>query len=173
MIDLGNRIILDDGTVLCDESAAVEILYAGLELSDAVLKPTADLELFSNANSKLDAGLKEPLVSNSEIYKDINWYNTWVTPIEYKSINILNYCLIKCSTDEQRDRVHYEIKLFEQRDMIPVLQHLIYLVDEFRKKKILWGVGRGSSVSSYVLYLIGINRINPLEFNLDIKEFLK
>ena len=57
--------------------------------------------------------------------------------------------------------------------MLPVLRHLVYMVDHFRREGITWGVGRGSSVSSFVLYLIGINRINPLEFGLDIKEFLK
>jgi DNA polymerase III alpha subunit len=42
-----------------------------------------------------------------------------------------------------------------------------------RKNNILWGVGRGSSVASFVLYLIGIHRINSLFYNLPIEEFLK
>jgi DNA polymerase III alpha subunit len=42
-----------------------------------------------------------------------------------------------------------------------------------RKNKIVWGVGRGSSVASYVLFLIGIHKVNSLKYNLDIKEFLK
>ena len=36
-----------------------------------------------------------------------------------------------------------------------------YLVDTMRNNNIVWGVGRGSSVGSFVLYKIGINRINP------------
>jgi len=34
-------------------------------------------------------------------------------------------------------------------------------------------VGRGSSVASYCLYLLGVHKINSLKFDLDIKEFLK
>ena len=63
--------------------------------------------------------------------------------------------------------------LFAQRDMLPVLRHLMWLVFSLRQRGITWGVGRGSSVSSYVLFLIGINRIDPLQFDLDISEFLK
>jgi len=47
------------------------------------------------------------------------------------------------------------------------------MVDNLRKRNVVWGVGRGSSVSSYVLFCIGINRIDPLKFNLDVGEFLK
>ena len=63
--------------------------------------------------------------------------------------------------------------MFEERKMMNVLRFLIYLVDSMRKNKIVWGVGRGSSVASYVLFLIGIHKVNSLKYNLDIKEFLK
>jgi DNA polymerase III alpha subunit len=42
-----------------------------------------------------------------------------------------------------------------------------------RKYDIIWGVGRGSSVASYVLYIIGIHRINSIQYDLDYKEFLR
>ena len=48
-----------------------------------------------------------------------------------------------------------------------------YLVDTLRKNNIIWGVGRGSSVASYVLYLLGVHRIDSLYYDLDITEFLK
>ena len=79
----------------------------------------------------------------------------------------------RCATDEQRIRVCDEYQLFNDRRMIPVLRHLIYMVDHLRSQNVVWGVGRGSSVSSYVLFLIGINRIDPLKFDLDVSEFLK
>ena len=105
--------------------------------------------------------------------QNIDWYSLWLTPKEYQNINVQEYCLSKCTTNVQRNRVILEIELFEQRNMIPVLRHLIWMVDHMRQNKILWGVGRGSSVASYILFLIGINRIDPLRFNLDIREFLK
>jgi DNA polymerase III alpha subunit len=70
-------------------------------------------------------------------------------------------------------RVTAELKLFKNRGMYPVLRLLIYLVDFMRAHNVVWGVGRGSSVASFCLYLIGIHRINSLKYDLDINEFLK
>lgn len=173
MIDLGNRKILGDGTVVCSESAIIEMLYAGLEISDAVVEPCDDIRMFHNANQMLDAGLNGPIPGDDEIYGNVDWYASWLTPERYDNINVLEHCLAKCTDAAQAERVRYEMTLFQERNMIPVLRHLIYLVDDLRARGILWGVGRGSSVSSYVLYLIGINRIDPLRFGLDVREFLK
>jgi DNA polymerase III alpha subunit len=57
--------------------------------------------------------------------------------------------------------------------MFDLLRYLKYFVDTMRKNSVLWGLGRGSSVASYVLYLLGVHRINSLYYDLDIKEFLK
>jgi len=66
-----------------------------------------------------------------------------------------------------------ELTEFETRNLFPVLRILIYIIDTMRKHKLVWGVGRGSSVASYVLYLLGVHKVDSLKYNLDIKEFLK
>jgi DNA polymerase III alpha subunit len=66
-----------------------------------------------------------------------------------------------------------ELELFEKHDMMDLLRFLIFLVDTLRANNILWGVGRGSSVASYCLYLLGIHKINSLKYQLDINEFLR
>jgi DNA polymerase III alpha subunit len=38
---------------------------------------------------------------------------------------------------------------------------------------IIWGVGGGSSVASYVLYKLGVHRVDSLYYNLDVTEFLR
>ena len=58
-------------------------------------------------------------------------------------------------------------------NLIPVLQYIKYVVDTMRENSIVWGVGRGSSLSSFILFLIGINKVNPITHNLDIHEFLR
>jgi DNA polymerase III alpha subunit len=173
MINLKNRSILDDGTVICTESAAIDMLYKGQDLSDVILDDIDIIVQFNKANETLDNSF-ETLNSNiAPQYDSIDWFNLWVTPDEFKNIDIKQYCLSKCNTQEQQDRVIVEIQLFEERKMIPVLKNLIWLVDYFRQNKILWGCGRGSSVASYILFLIGINRIDPLKYDLDIREFLR
>jgi DNA polymerase III alpha subunit len=173
MIDLKNRVILDDGTVLCTESAAIDILYKGLDLSDVILNNESLASEFNRANKLLDQGFEFLSSGDGPQYENINWYDSWLTPQEYKEIDVQNYCLERCKTQEQRDRVIFEMQLFIERQMIPVIRHLIWMVDHMRKNKILWGVGRGSMTSSYVLFLIGINRIDSIKYNLDIKEFLR
>ena len=59
------------------------------------------------------------------------------------------------------------------RDMTDLLRYMVYLVDFMRENNIVWGVGRGSSVASYVLYLIGVHKINSIRYNLDWREFLR
>jgi DNA polymerase III alpha subunit len=57
--------------------------------------------------------------------------------------------------------------------MIIVLKFLKYLVDVCNTNNIVLGVGRGSSVASYCLYLLGVHCIDSIKYELDIKEFLK
>jgi hypothetical protein len=94
-------------------------------------------------------------------------------PLGYKEYPVASYLLDLCKTAEETARVEMELKLFEKHGMMNLLCFLKYLVDKLRENTILWGVGRGSSVASYCLYLLGVHKINSLKYNLDIREFLK
>lgn len=102
-----------------------------------------------------------------------NCLKNWYMPENYVSINIYEWLIEKCSTAQQRDRVYNEIAEYEKRGMIIVLKFLRYLVDVCEENNIVLGVGRGSSVSSYCLFLLGVHRVDSLKYKLDIKEFLK
>jgi DNA polymerase III alpha subunit len=99
--------------------------------------------------------------------------DTWFLPDKYMDIDVLEYLNSKVATQTGQLRIKLEYEQFKQRGLINVLRTMIYLVDVFRENNIVWGVGRGSSVSSYVLYVIGINKINPLEYGLSSDEFFK
>ena len=73
----------------------------------------------------------------------------------------------------QLARVDLELDEFEQRNLSDLLRFLVYFVDTVRTNNIVYGVGRGSSIASYVLYLLKVHRIDSFKYNLDIKEFLK
>ena len=94
-------------------------------------------------------------------------------PDEYRNMNIIDYLLEKTNNEEQYQRVVEELTLFEERNMFPMLKFLVYMVTELKHNNILWGVGRGSSVASYILYLIGVHRIDSIKYDLDYKEFLR
>jgi DNA polymerase III alpha subunit len=97
----------------------------------------------------------------------------WFMPEEYQKFPIVNWLYDQCKTVEELARVDQELLLFIQHSMFDVLFYLKYLVDTMRENNIVWGVGRGSSVASYVLYLIGVHKIDSIKYKLDINEFLK
>ena len=97
----------------------------------------------------------------------------WHLPIEYINMDIAKYVLDKCTSEAELQRAGEELLLFQERDMFILLKYLKYLVDTMRKNNIVWGVGRGSSVASFVLFLLEIHRINSLYYDLSIDEFLK
>jgi DNA polymerase III alpha subunit len=105
-------------------------------------------------------------------FDDLQQHNLLI-PKKYQDFPIVEWLFSQCKTDTEIDRVTDELTLFIEREMITVLQYLKYIVDTMRTNSILWGVGRGSSVASYCLYLIGIHKIDSIKYNLDIKEFLK
>lgn len=173
MIELADRLILRDGTVLCTDAAVLEMLMAGKPISGIVCVPSDDIALHNAADVLLDTNLGQLETAEGEIYGDVDWSGIWFTPEPHASMDIEQFCLQRCHSPAEISRVQHEMRLFQQRGMIPVLRHLSFLVEHWRSHGIFWGVGRGSSVSSFVLYLIGINRINPLRFDLEIEEFLK
>lgn len=98
----------------------------------------------------------------------------WNMPSEYQTIDIEQYITSNHQLNSQQlARVRSELTEFEQRDLLDLLRFLVYFVKLLRSNNVVYGVGRGSSIASYVLYLIGIHRIDSFKYNLDIKEFLK
>ena len=97
----------------------------------------------------------------------------WSMPQEYLELDIAKWLLDQCKTQEELQRVGKELLLYQERNLFDLLRQLKYVVDTWRKNNIVWGVGRGSSVASYVLYLIGVHRINSIYYDLDVEEFLR
>lgn len=111
---------------------------------------------------------------NQTVYDfDNEQQSTWFMPKEYTDLDIAKHVLELCKNDEELQRAGKELFLFQERGMFPLLQYLKYLVDTMKKNNIVWGVGRGSSVASFVLFLLEVHRINSLYYDLPIEEFLK
>lgn len=97
----------------------------------------------------------------------------WFLPEQYLTLDIETWLLDHCKTNEEKSRVQEEIRLYNKNNMIPVLKTMKYIVDTLRKNNVVWGVGRGSSVASYCLFLIGIHKIDSIKYRLPIEEFFK
>lgn len=96
----------------------------------------------------------------------------WTIPSSYLDMDIETYVYNLCETEAEVYRVQQELELFKSRDLLIVLKALKYLIDVMRQHRIVWGVGRGSSVASYCLYLLEVHSIDSIKYNLDFSEFL-
>ena len=99
--------------------------------------------------------------------------STWHMPTEYQDLDIAEHILKMCDTEAKLQRAGQELLLYQERGLFDLLRYLKYLVDVMRDNHVIWGVGRGSSVASYVLYLLGVHRIDSLYYELDPAEFLR
>jgi DNA polymerase III alpha subunit len=108
-------------------------------------------------------------VSEFHLSKQMSWH----MPDEYKQLDIAQYILTLCETDAELQRVGQELLIYQERNLFNLLRYLKYLVDVMRENQVIWGVGRGSSVASFVLYKLGVHRVDSLYYNLDISEFLR
>lgn len=164
------------GDCVYTESDVLDLLYQNpdLDISKLHLDDTAK---YMEALKQL--GIDLPIMSSEPSHHiDIKEFDKskterWNMPTEYQSMDVKEWLLDKTQTEEERDRVLIEYALFEKKNFTKVLQFLIYFVDTLRANNIVWGVGRGSSVSSFCLFLIGVHKINPLEYDLDYREFLR
>jgi len=145
-VDL-SKVLMDHPNAFNSANAS---LFAGFPTITKYIKPTTSIEQFDKDNQA-----------------------TWDMPDKYKELDVITWLVDKCTDQFQMMRVAEELELYSDRSLLPLLQFLIYMVDTFRKYKIVWGVGRGSSVSSYVLFLIGVHKIDSIKYNLDVAEFLR
>lgn len=159
------------------EQDVIDILYKN---------PTADLsDMYLDDNHKHNRAIE---VNYSELSSLANlpdldikideWHKhnqaDWLMPEDYKSLDIAAWVLNTCKGNESElQRCGQELMEYAARDLFPLLQYLKYLVDTMQSNGVVWGVGRGSSVASFVLYKIGVHRINSIEYQLPLEEFFK
>jgi len=108
---------------------------------------------------------------NTDDY-DLDNQKEWFIPENYKNFDIEGFLVNQCPT-QNYERLVAELQEFRSKNMIDLLRWLKYFIDTCRTNNIVWGVGRGSSVASYVLFLIGVHKIDSVKYNLDYKEFLR
>jgi len=99
--------------------------------------------------------------------------NNWHMPQKHKDLDIAEYILSLCTNETELQRCGEELLLYQERNLFNLLRYLKYLVDIMIENKIIWGVGRGSSTASYILYKLGVHRIDSIFYKLNIDEFLR
>ena len=168
------------GQAHCDTTELCDLLYKNPAL-DLSLFYVDDPETYNNSVSDLYSDLPKlhkylPMNYHEEVPAELFDHaqqQAWHMPDEYKTMDIAQHILGLCTTEAELQRVGQELLLYQERDLFNLLRYLKYFVDTMRKNNVVWGLGRGSSTASYVLYLLGVHRIDSLFYDLPIEEFLK
>jgi DNA polymerase III alpha subunit len=159
-----------------NEQDLFEALYKGHTFlsSDTLLVDTRT-DTINHLESLIGFKFLEPYETHFEVSEyDAACQSNWNMPIEYKTLDIEAWIWEQTPPwDPQHTRVTEELAAFKERNMFDLLRWLKYFVDTCRTNDIVWGVGRGSSVASYILFLIGVHKIDSIKYNLDWQEFLR
>jgi hypothetical protein len=157
-------------TDICDLVMQGHDIYSAKQiLIDESVNLDSAQEFLNNFPAFVKPNNNEIAVADWDRLQQANWH----MPPKYKDLDIAEHVLGLCTNDAELQRCGAELLLYQERDLFNLLRYLKYLVDLMIQNRIIWGVGRGSSVASFVLYKLGVHRINSLYYNLDINEFLR
>jgi DNA polymerase III alpha subunit len=160
------------GQKIFNEDDLCDVVLSDLDISNRKILVSKDI------NNLLDLEKFPKLTKYKETDLTVDQFdeqnqNIWFMPKSYYELDIAQYVINLCDTNEELLRVEEELLLYQKKNLFNLLQYLKYLVDTCRTHNIVWGVGRGSSVASFVLFLIGVHKINSLHYDLPINEFFK
>jgi DNA polymerase III alpha subunit len=159
-----------------NEQDIFDALYKGHQLSgtDTLIVETRSDDI-KNLETQLGFKFLEPYETHYETPDyDSACQSNWFMPEEYKTLDIEEWVWQQCPPwDPNHTRVEEELAAYKARNMLDLLRWLKYFVDTCSKENVVWGIGRGSSVASYVLFLMGVHNIDSIKYNLDWQEFLR
>lgn len=166
------------GQMIFSEDDLINLYLQGHDLgmlSRLLVDSTVDLETAAQILDNVPAFVRYDELAQQQTLEewDHRCQNNWHMPEQYKQLDIAAHVLDLCQTDAELQRCGHELMLFQERNLFDLLRYLKYLVDVMRENRLIWGVGRGSSVASYVLYKLGVHRIDSLFYELDPAEFLR
>lgn len=167
MLDLGNRILLNDGTSIVDDDKALRILLEKGELPEHIKVLGSD-----DADSYRYKYRKDitHILSDSDIAPDTSYdkgeYDAICDELHDTKRDVI-------SDDVHQQRFNTELDYFERNGHQHLIIKLYHLIQRFREDGVVWGVGRGSACACYLFYLMGVHDVNPIEYELDFKEFSK
>jgi hypothetical protein len=167
------------GEIVLDEQDLCDLVMQGQSIADlkrVIADRSVDLESLIHVLEDPASVVTWTFPTNSDISVpdwDAVQQSRWHMPASYAVMDIAAHILSLCSTDAELQRAGHELMLYQERGLFDLLRYLKYLVDVMTENHVIWGVGRGSSVASYVLYLLGVHKINSMFYDLDVSEFLR
>jgi hypothetical protein len=164
------------GEMIFSQSDVCDLLMQGRgpgELSGMIVEESVSLNNFPDIIDPVPNFVQQRFHTCTVPEFHAQQQKNWHMPDNYKTLDIASHVLNLCGSEPELQRCGAELLLYQERDLFDLLRYLKYLVDVMSANQIVWGVGRGSSVASFVLYKLGVHRIDSMYYNLDIAEFLR
>ena len=170
---LHDRIITDRGEVVFSYENLIQRVLSGKPISHLTTVPHPDVEKYAYRRGQ-EMSLWE---DDGQVEGPDQQTFEWITPEPYRSCDIEVMCLEAIESRslgrEYLDRFEREWSIVESRGMVDFLRCLVYVTDTMRKNKTVWGLGRGSSCASLVLFLLRVNKVDPVRYDIPMEEFYK
>lgn len=161
------------GNTVFQENDLLRLLYQNYDLNDYKNLIVESSKEINSLETALEFKFQHYEINHSSIEDfDKEQISKWYMPDEYKNLDIEGY-LVNVCPKQNYQRLIDELQEFRSRNMLDLLRWLKYFVDTCRNNSIVWGVGRGSSVASYTLYLLGVHKIDSIKYKLDYQDFLR
>lgn len=176
LLDLEDRIITDTGSTVAKHNLLMSLVTSGQSIDDVPFVPHPDIALYHHLNGTAKTSMEWKQSERMDGPPISSYY--WITPEPYKSMNIAEYCgerLDQLGLDTQmyQHRLMEELNRVEDRRMGHFLRCLVWVTDTMRTNQVLWGLGRGSSCASLILFLLGVNKVDPVKYDIPMEEFYK
>jgi len=171
LIELDEKIVTDTGNLVFKHKGIVRKIQSGQELSDLLVVDNQDVRRL------MLTGVPLNLWNPGEVEGPPVETLGWNIPEKFRTLDWEQYLIELYSTkdfpDSYMDRLLREIELVKERNMGEFFQTIIYVMEQIRNANIPVGVGRGSSCASFLLYLIGVHRVDPIRYEISEEEFFK
>lgn len=176
LLDLEDRVITDSGLMVPKHNLLVRMALNGEPISHLPFVPHPDTILY---HQRRKSGKSAKMWKDTEeISGPTDATYNWHIPEPYASLDITELCEaaildMQLETEAYLDRLANELIQIEEKQMQDFLRCLVWITQTFREKKVVWGLGRGSSCASLVLFLLGVNKVDPVLYDIPMEEFYK
>ncbi len=178
LIELTDRIVTDEGEVVAKHSLLVKRALSGEVFTELRAMAHPDIKQYNKSS-----GYATPIVTwessgdGTETGPKPETFE-WTIPKKYLTLDVAELCIEaleekKLNSDLYIERLSWELMQMEAKDMHQFVRCLLYVIHRFKEDGVLWGVGRGSSCASLIMYLLGINKVDPVKYNIPAEEFFK
>lgn len=175
-IDLVDRKLRFDGVSIVPPEFVSDYLMHGVPPSQLRLSSTSEeTDEFNRFAGAEALRLDEP--------EPVSFEFNWKLPEKYLTLNVQEHVSVvfgerlpalaynHTQTEAATNRLAQELEEFDDRGLNDLLRTIIYVLDRFKETGQVYGVGRGSSCASFILFILGLHVVDPIKFNVPLEEF--